>query len=82
MAHDPASGNPITIKSGPLQVELPIRGLKTSMATKLNHLGFAGLTDGDRITKIVVKNGSGEVVEEFTSGVEGWSVEVFFEHPH
>jgi hypothetical protein len=81
MAHD-AGNDAISIIGGSLKIELPIRGLKTIDSSDPNRfIAFGGLTENESITKTVLTNASGVVINEYiASEIASWKVEIFFEH--
>jgi hypothetical protein len=81
MPHNP--NDPITIKGGSMEIELPILGMTSMAPKKQNHMAFRGHTENDRITKIVVKNADGSIAFETDdkSKAAQCTIEVFFNHP-
>jgi hypothetical protein len=81
MPHNP--NDPITVRGGSLEIELPISGMTSMAPRKLNHMAFRGHDANDHITRIVVRNADGSVAFETVdqSKAAKCTVEVFFDHP-
>ena len=80
MPHDP--NDPITIRGGSVEVEIPALGVQ-AQPRRNNHHVFHGHTPQDHITKIVIKRANGSIAfqSDDKSVVEKCTIEVFFSHP-